>query len=64
MAPLMHVSGQLHASAALLPGRLSLVSIRQGPGWAPQPLGIESQFLRHRDPRLGPTATERYRPVA
>jgi hypothetical protein len=30
----MEVSGQLHAPAALLPGKEPLVSIRQEAGWA------------------------------
>jgi len=34
----MEVSGQLHAPAALSPGKEPLVSIVQEAGWAPEPL--------------------------
>jgi hypothetical protein len=40
----MEVSGQLHAPAALPPGKEPLVSIGQEAGWAPEPFwtpGIE-----------------------
>jgi hypothetical protein len=35
----MEVSGQLHAPAALLPGKQPLVPIRKEAGWAPEPSG-------------------------
>jgi len=34
----MEVSGQLHAPAALPPGKEPLVPIAQGAGWAPEPV--------------------------
>jgi len=38
LGTLMEVSGQLHASAALLPGKESLVPIGWEAWWAPQPV--------------------------
>jgi hypothetical protein len=36
----MEVSGQLHAPAALPPGKKPLVSIGWEAGWAPEPLSL------------------------
>jgi hypothetical protein len=35
----MEVSGQLHASAALPPGKESLVPVGYEVGWVPEPFG-------------------------
>jgi hypothetical protein len=34
----LEVSDQLHAPAALLPGKEALVTLRQENGWAPEPV--------------------------
>jgi hypothetical protein len=49
----MEVSGQLHATAALLPGEENLVSIRQEAGWVPEP--VWTRWWREKFPAVAGT---------
>jgi hypothetical protein len=56
------MSGQLHAPAALPPGKEHLVPIGYGAGWAPEP--VWTLWWREKFPAPGGTRTPIIQPVA